>query len=88
MVRDVIRIPYQQNLAAKPRDGYARSDLTDIDLGLERVRSRSSGREGLPSQPRSRCILACDALACKPVVEVTPDGLSGVDARDFDMDAD
>jgi hypothetical protein len=27
-------------------------------------------------------------LAGKPTVEVTPDGLSGLGARDFDMDAD
>jgi hypothetical protein len=67
-----------------PTDGYYRSDLTDIDL----VRAWRSGLEGLPSQACPRCILACNALACKRAVEVTPDGLPGRDAWDFDMDAD
>jgi hypothetical protein len=71
-----------------PPDGYARSDLTDIDLVLERARAWRNGLEGLPSQACPRCILACDALACKPAVEVTPDGLSDLDAQDFDMDTD
>jgi hypothetical protein len=88
MVRDVIRIPSRQSLAAKPPDGYARSDLTDIDLALERVRAWRKRLERLSDQPCPRCIPACDALACKPAVEVTSDGLSDLDARDFDMDAD
>jgi hypothetical protein len=88
MVRDVIRIPSRQSLAAKPPDGYARSDLTDNDLVLERVRAWGKGLEGLPSQAYPGCILSCDALACKPAVDVTPDGLLGLDAGDFDMDAD
>jgi hypothetical protein len=88
MAMDVIRIPSRRSLAAKPPDGYARSDLTDIDLVLERVRAWHNELEGLPSQACPRCILVCDALACKPAVEVTPDGLSGLDVRDSDMDAD
>jgi hypothetical protein len=88
MVRDVIRIPSWQSLAARPPDGYARSDLTDVDLVLGQVRAWRNGLEGLPSQACLRCILACDALACKPAVEVRPDGLSGLDSRDFDMEAD
>jgi hypothetical protein len=88
MVRDVIRISSRQSLAAKPPDGCTRSDLTDIDLVPEWVRAWRNGLEGLPSQGRARCTLACDALACKPAVEVIPDGLSGLDARNCDMDAD
>jgi hypothetical protein len=88
IVMDVIRIPSQQSLAAKPPDGYARSDLMNIDLVLERGRAWRKELEGLPSQVCPTCILACDALACKPAVEVTPDGLSGPDAWDFDLDAD
>jgi hypothetical protein len=88
MVKDVIRIPSRKSLATKPPDVYARSDLTDIGLVLERVRAWRNGLEGLPNQACPRCILACDALACKLAVEVTPDGLSGLDAQDFEMDAD
>jgi hypothetical protein len=88
MVTDVIRIPSRQSLAAKPPNRETQSDLTDIDLVLERVRAWRNGLEGLPSQACPRCTLACAALACKPAVEVIPDGLSGMDARDFDMDAD
>jgi hypothetical protein len=85
---DVIRIPSRQRIAAKPPDWYARSDLKGIDLVLERMRAWRNALEGLPSQACPRCILACDALACKPAVQVTPDGSSGLDAQDFDMDPD
>jgi hypothetical protein len=88
MVMDVIRIPSRQSLATKPPDGYARYDLTDIDLVLDLVRARCNGLEGFPSQACPRCILVCDALVCKPAVEVILDGLPGLDARDFDMDTD
>jgi hypothetical protein len=88
MIKDVIRIPYRKNLPAKPPDGGARSDLTDIDMLLERVRAWRKGLEGLSNQACPRCILACNALACKSAVEATHDGLSGLDARDFDMDTD
>jgi hypothetical protein len=57
MVTDVIRIPSRQSLAAKPPDGYAQSDLTDI----KRVRAWRKKQEGLSSQACPRCILACDA---------------------------
>jgi hypothetical protein len=46
MVRDVIRIPSRQSLTAKPGDGYARSDITDIDRVLGRVRAWRNGLEG------------------------------------------
>jgi hypothetical protein len=88
MERDVIRIHSRQSLAAKPLDGHARSELTDIDLVLERVRAWRNWLEGLSSQACPRCILTCDDLAYKPAVEVTLDGMSGLDAWDFDMDAD
>jgi hypothetical protein len=49
MVRDVIRIPSRQNLAVEPPDGYARSDLTDIDLVSERG---AKGLKDFRSVPR------------------------------------
>jgi hypothetical protein len=50
MVRDVIRIPSRKSFAAKPPDGWARSDLTDINLVLERVRAWRNKLEGLPAK--------------------------------------
>jgi hypothetical protein len=63
--------------------------LTDFSLVVERVRSwrnNMHGKIGYKDCPR--CILACDALACKPSVEMTAGGLKGIDVSDFDFNCD
>jgi hypothetical protein len=82
-------LPSRQALAHKPPSMYARSDLTDFRLVAQRVRAwRQSHRRQIRSQDHPRCILACDALACKPSAEVTARGLKGLDASDFDFDSE
>jgi hypothetical protein len=89
IARRVIPLPSRQSLCRNPPVGYERSDLTELSLVLDRVRKwRASLGEAVRSTDCPRCILACDALVCKPNVEVTADALSGLDARDFDLDGD
>jgi hypothetical protein len=56
------RIPFtSQSLYLKLPDGWARSDLTDLSLVLERVRRWCSSLTGkIPSTDYPGCILACD----------------------------
>jgi hypothetical protein len=35
-----------------------------------------------------RCVLACDALACRSNVEVTSERLKGMDMSDVDLDGE
>jgi hypothetical protein len=87
LVRKEFPVPSRQALSQKPPSGYARSDLTDANLIVERVRAwRSLLRGKIGSKECPRCVLARDALACKPAVEVTSRGLRGLDDSDFDFD--
>jgi hypothetical protein len=90
MVRKHIPLPSRQSLCRKPPERYERSDLTDFDLVIDRVRKWRSGIAGKLSTSTTcpRCILACDALGFKPSVEVTPDGVTGLDVNDFDFNYD
>jgi hypothetical protein len=47
---------------------------------------RRSLRGTIEHTNRPRCILACDALAYRPSVEVTGHGLKELDVSDFDFD--
>jgi hypothetical protein len=63
--------------------------LTDFSLLIQRVRTWHNSLHGkIGHKDCPRCILACDALACKPSVEVTAGGLKGLDVSDFDFDCD
>jgi hypothetical protein len=87
LVRGEIPLPSRQALSQKPPSGYARSDLTDKDLIVERVRAWRNALQGkIGHKECPRCVLACDALACKPSVEVTSGRLTGIDVSDFEFD--
>jgi hypothetical protein len=60
--------------------------LTDFSLVVEQVRTwRNNLRGKIGYKDCLRCILACDALACNPSVEVAAGGLTSVDESDFDL---
>jgi hypothetical protein len=85
----MVPVPSRQSLYLKPPAGYIRSDLTDSSLVADRIGAwRRKCAEHLRCTDYSKCILACDALACKPSVEVTRDALSGLDSSDFDRGCD
>jgi hypothetical protein len=84
-------LPSRKSLSRNPPAGSEWSDSTYISLVLDRVQKwhTAMGKEAnLHSTVFPRCILACDARACKPSVEVTPDGLLGFHSNDFDFDCD
>jgi hypothetical protein len=61
--------------------------LTDFSLLVERLRAwRNILRGKIGHRDCPPCIRACDALACKPSIEVTAKGLKGIDVSDFDFD--
>jgi hypothetical protein len=69
--------------------GYERSDLVDISLGPNRIRkSRASLGDQIENTQFPRSILACDVLACRASVELTPDEIFGLNAGDFDLIGD
>jgi hypothetical protein len=89
MVRDQFSVLSRQALSQRSPSNYVRSDLTEFSLVVERVWTwcnNLSGKIGRLNCPR--CILACDALACKSSVEVTARGLKDIDVSDFDFDCD
>jgi hypothetical protein len=78
MVRDRFSVPSRQALSQMLPSNYIRSDLTDFSLVVGRVRAwRHNLRRKIGHKDCRRCILACDALACMPSVEVTAGGLKG-----------
>jgi hypothetical protein len=60
--------------------------LTNFSLVADRLHTqRRKCTDHLRCTDYPRCILACDALACEPSVDVTRDGLSGLDSSYFDL---
>jgi hypothetical protein len=89
MVRDQFSVPSRQALSQVPPSNYVRPDLTDFLLAVEWVRSwRNNLRGKVHYEDCPGCILACDALACKPSVEVTAGRLKGIDVSDLEIDCD
>jgi hypothetical protein len=89
MLRDQFSVPSRQALSQMPPSNYVWSDLANSSLMIERVRTwRNSLRGKIGHKDCPRCILACDALACEPSVEVTAGGLKDIDVSDFDFDCD
>jgi hypothetical protein len=89
ITRRIVPLPSRQSFYSKPPMGYTRSDLTNFSLVADRIHAwRKTCGEDVRCTDYPRCILACDALACKPSVEVTRDGLHGLDSTDFDLGCD
>jgi hypothetical protein len=89
MIRDEFSLRSYHALSQRPPSGYVRSDLTGLSLVVARVRAwRNNLRGKIPHGKCPRCALACDALACKPSVEVAAGGLGGTDVRDFDFESE
>jgi hypothetical protein len=87
IVRKQIPVPPRQSLSAHPPSGYFHSDLTDFSFVAERVCIwRHSLRGTIEYNNQPRCILARDALAYRPNVEVTGHRLKGLDVSDFNFE--
>jgi hypothetical protein len=86
-VRDQFSVASRQTLSQSHPSNYVRSDLTNFSLVVEWVGTWRNNRRGkIHHKDCPRCILACDALACKPSAEVTAGGLKSIDVSDFDFD--
>jgi hypothetical protein len=89
MVRDQLSVSSRQALSQRFPFNYPRLDLTDFPLVVERVRTwRNNLPRKIAYKDCPRCILACDALACKSSVEMTAGGLKDIDVSDFDFDCE
>jgi hypothetical protein len=86
MIRAHIPSPSRQTLCGRPPVGYSRSHLINMEVATVRVRAWRSGvSDRVRGTDCPRWTLACNALACKPSVEVAKDTLTGLDVTDFDL---
>jgi hypothetical protein len=90
LVRQELPLPSRQALCCNPPKGYEPSDLTDPNLIAKRIKEwrRRACAGGYRWEKYPRCVIASDALAFRPSVEVTNEKLTGVDLTDLEFDGD
>jgi hypothetical protein len=89
IVRRHVPLPSRQALRRAPPIDHICSDLTDYALAGGRAHQwRLSVTSIIGGTAYPRCILACDALACVPSIEVTSEGIQGLDLNDLDLSFD